>query len=319
MARYCIDAKDSQLHPNLVYHSSLFENSPIANAATLTMTILLPLQEALRDSITSGTFVDTKFWLFSKRASKPGRIGEPKQLFVNGHVAKRVPRLASRVAVFNCSGCQTNLLTVLDKRGTKENLRARFPTDRKPYTTRYDYEDDSDLEEDDDDDDGDGDDTLDDEPAGVPQAITEKPRDNDVIVLEKSDAKSNEHSDIISVSDLDSLFSDSSDTRGETETASSVHVGKVVVIEDVAFVTYVRPPSPYACTTKITCTRFQAILRYLYTNEIEFAPWGSTERRKARALEKISESYGIPKPSPKSVYRLADKVASSRIRSANSD
>jgi len=39
-----------------------------------------------------------------------------------------------------------------------------------------------------------------------------------------------------------------------------------------------------------------------------FASWGSTERRKARSLEKISESYGIPKPSPKSVYRLADMV-----------
>jgi len=70
--------------------------------------------------------------------------------------------------------------------------------------------------------------------------------------------------------------------------------------------------------TKITCNRFQALLRYLYTGEIEFAPWGSAERHNARALEKISESYGIPKPSPKSVYRLADKVTSSRIPSANS-
>ena len=50
------------------------------------------------------------------------------------------------------------------------------------------------------------------------------------------------------------------------------------------------------------------MLCYLYTKETEFALWGSTERRKARALERISESYGIPKPSPKSVYRLADKV-----------
>jgi len=69
--------------------------------------------------------------------------------------------------------------------------------------------------------------------------------------------------------------------------------------------------------TKINCNRFQALLRYLYTDEIEFAPWGSAERRKARALEKISESYGIPKPSPKSVYRLADKVMSFRMPSAN--
>ena len=73
-----------------------------------------------------------------------------------------------------------------------------------------------------------------------------------------------------------------------------------------------------ACT-KITHNRFQALLRYLYTDEIEFAPWGSTERRKARALENISESYGIPKPSPKSVYRIADKVTNSHAPSANSD
>ena len=120
---------------------------------------------------------------------------------------------------------------MLDGRET-ENLRARFPTDRKPYTTRYDYEDDSDLEVDDDEDD----DIVDDEPASPPQAVTKKPRDSsDIVVLENSDVKSNESSDIVSVSDLDSLFSGSSNTKGETETTS--HIGKVVVIEDVAFVT----------------------------------------------------------------------------------
>ena len=116
--------------------------------------------------------------------------------------------------------------------GTKENLRARFPTDRKPYTDNYDYENDSDLEEDDDED------IQDDDPASAPQAVTEKPRSSfEVVVLEGSDAKSHGSSDIISVSDLDSLFSGSSDIKGEAETASSTHVGKVVVIEDVAFVT----------------------------------------------------------------------------------
>ena len=123
---------------------------------------------------------------------------------------------------------------MLNERGTKENLRARFPTDRKAYTTRYDYEDDSDLGEDDDGDD----DILDNEPASVPQVVTKKPRDSsDIVVLENSDTKNNESSEIISVSDLDSLFSESSDTKGKTETASSAHAGKVVVIEDVAFVT----------------------------------------------------------------------------------
>jgi len=114
----------------------------------------------------------------------------------------------------------------------KENLRARFPTHRKSYTTRYDYEDDSDLEEDYDDDD-----IPDDEPASVPQVVTEKPRDSDVAGLEKSDMKNGEPSDILSVSDLDSFFSESPDTKGGTKTTTSAHVGKVVVIEDVAFVT----------------------------------------------------------------------------------
>ena len=76
---------------------------------------------------------------------------------------------------------------------------------------------------------------------------------------------------------------------------------------------------PIRALKLLVCNRFQAMLRYLYTDEIEFAPWGSAGRRETRALEKISESYGIPKPSPKSVYRLADKVTSPRVPPANSD
>ena len=114
-------------------------------------------------------------------------------------------------------------------------MRARFPIDRKPYTNHYDYEEDSDLEEDDDDDD---DDIPNDEHAGRVATAPEKPRNNsDVVVIENSDAKSNEPSDIVSISDLDSLFSELLDAKGETGTAPSAHVGKVVVIEDVAFVT----------------------------------------------------------------------------------
>ena len=112
-------------------------------------------------------------------------------------------------------------------------MRARFLIGRKPYTNHYDYEEDSDLEEEDEDD------IPDDEPAGrAAQVATEKQRNNsDVVAIESSDAKSNEPSDIVSISDLDSLFSEPSDVKGETGTASSAHVGKVVVIEDVAFVT----------------------------------------------------------------------------------
>jgi hypothetical protein len=66
------------------------------------------------------------------------------------------------------------------------------------------------------------------------------------------------HSDALLVSDLDSMSSESSDTKGETETASSAHVGKVVVIEDVAFVTYVSVSHLSDVCAKTTCNRFQA-------------------------------------------------------------
>ena len=205
---------------------------------------------------------------------------------------------------------------MLDGRGTKENLRARFPTDRKSYTGHYDYEEDSDLEEDDEDDD---DEIPDDEPTDAPRVATEKPRnDPDVVVTESSDAKSSGPSDVVSISDLDSLFSESSDPKGEIGTAPSAHVGKVVVIEDIAFVTYAAFLVSDAWA-EIMCVRFQALLRHLYTDEIEFAPWGSAERRKVRALEEISGPYGIPKPSPKSIYRLADKVIVCRVISADSN
>ena len=68
--------------------------------------------------------------------------------------------------------------------------------------------------------------------------MTEKSRIDllEPVGIETSVAKSSEASDVISVSDLDSLFSESPDAKDEI---GPVHVGKVVVIEDVAFVTYV--------------------------------------------------------------------------------
>lgn len=245
---------------------------PNGSRAT-SMNIPIPLQEALRDSITTGTFVDTKFWVSSKRNSRTGRVGEPQALFVNGHVVRSVSRLGA----------------LLDKKETKVNLRNKFPVDRKPYTTDYDYDADSDLDEDE---------CWDlSESECTAQPVPENPKgksgesDSSTLVGSPLDAKSRKSSDIISVSDVDSLLSDSAETKAEVKEVGTppIHVGTVVVVEDVAFVT------------------FQALLRYLYTNEIEFAPWGSAERRKARAREETTEPCEPPKPSPKSVYRLADK------------
>jgi hypothetical protein len=130
-------------------------------------------------------------------------------------------------------------LTVLDGCKNKENLRTRFPANRRPYTCNYNYEDDSDLEEDDNDND---DDFSDDEPATSPSVTTKSGNiSSRLITTDNPDAKSSESSDITSVSDIDSLFSEPSDTKDDVEAA---HLGKVVIIEDVAFVTYAgfQPP-----------------------------------------------------------------------------
>ena len=50
---------------------------------------------------------------------------------------------------------------------------------------------------------------------------------------------------------------------------------------------------------------------YLYTDVMEFAPFGSEENRRSRSAEIIiTTNDKVPRPSPKSIYRLADKVCS---------
>ena len=205
------------------------------------MDVPIPLQEALRDSITSGAFIDTKFWVFSKRNSKLGRVGEPKALFVNGRVVRSVPRLAARTLVpSNRSGSLADQFAVLDRKETKEDLRTRFPAGSKPHIDDYDYDADSDLEEDEDWDSSD----IEDSQAVPEKRKSEKSNSGTSIGCQYPDAKYNEPSDVISISDVDSLLSDSTDTKAEggvTPTRTPTHIGTVVVIDDVAFVTYVRP------------------------------------------------------------------------------
>ena len=58
---------------------------------------------------------------------------------------------------------------------------------------------------------------------------------------------------------------------------------------------------------------------YLYTNVIEFAPFGSYENRRSRSAEIVTPSDDkVPRPSPKSIYRLADKVSIWSSQSARS-
>ena len=54
---------------------------------------------------------------------------------------------------------------------------------------------------------------------------------------------------------------------------------------------------------------------YLYTDEIEFAQFVSEEDRRSRSVEIADPSEdAVPLPSPKSVYRLADKARCRLLR-----
>ena len=52
------------------------------------------LLDALSDSITSGTFVDTKFYVFSRREAS-GCVGSPRALYCNSRVLNTVPYFSS--------------------------------------------------------------------------------------------------------------------------------------------------------------------------------------------------------------------------------
>jgi len=132
---------------------------------------------------------------------------------------------------------------VLGQKKTKENLRTRFPADRKPYNSDYDYDADSDLEEDEDCN------FSDDEDLRVTSEKGSEKGGNKGSESSTDDNKANRKeiasSDVMSISDMDSLFSEPPGAKpGEAEvvttpTAAPAHIGTVAVIEDVAFVTYV--------------------------------------------------------------------------------
>jgi hypothetical protein len=91
------------------------------------------------------------------------------------------------------------------------------------------------------------------------------------------------------------------------EYQENVRMGKVIRIRDVAFITCVCPK--FIRLLPQLAKRFQAFLLALYTRSVRFAPFGSEENRKSRSPEIAWTKEGeIPATSPKSFYRLVDKV-----------
>ena len=60
------------------------------------MFITTPLQAALEDSISSGKFIDTKFWVFDHLNRETGQVEQPRAVFANSAVVKSVPHLGAR-------------------------------------------------------------------------------------------------------------------------------------------------------------------------------------------------------------------------------
>ena len=54
------------------------------------------LLDALTESITSGTFIDTKLYVFSRRDAS-GRVDSPRPLYCNSRVLKTLPYFSTRM------------------------------------------------------------------------------------------------------------------------------------------------------------------------------------------------------------------------------
>ncbi|KAF9645620.1 hypothetical protein BDM02DRAFT_3262815 [Thelephora ganbajun] len=227
------------------------------------MAATLPLRQALTESISSGRLEDTKIILYSRRDSS-GTVYRPRALYASSHVLKTVPYFNDR----------RPLSTSLTDRAANDALRVLFGTfaeaesknfseaiDDTESVEDYGYYSDSDLEEDDD--------HIVNLAIQPKETIPLRGHPFDPFCFSLGDDKSTH-------------------THGERK--EHPEEGKVIKIQDVAFVT------------------FQAFLFYLYTSQIEFAPHGSERNRRSRTAEILSVSKdSIPRPSPKSIYRLADK------------
>ena len=71
------------------------------------MVVPQPLLDALDESITSGTFIDTKFYVFSRRGAS-GRVDSPRPLYCNSHVLSTVPYFSARKLQGSPRCCDSN-------------------------------------------------------------------------------------------------------------------------------------------------------------------------------------------------------------------
>ena len=217
----------------------------------------LALREALNASITSGHFVDTKIYLFSYRTIA-GEVCKPRALYANSVVLKSVPYFndCEFLPPKNVSDFHVVTPDQLVFSGNYSEAATRDldedTTDEDAIAEHYDYESDSDLEdaedlkateepppplrghlfdpfcfasEANDDSESSNDDTVDDGPQDTIRCFQPPPRIN------FSHPRSNNSEDPV-----------------PAQYEERMREGKVIKIQDVAFITCVHPCSmPLAC------------------------------------------------------------------------
>ncbi|EPQ50617.1 hypothetical protein GLOTRDRAFT_141419 [Gloeophyllum trabeum ATCC 11539] len=216
--------------------------------------IVSRFQSGLESSIHTGNFIDTRFFVFSRR-----------------------DRSGKRAPYFD---------TLLSADGFSESvegiLGSQFPANEQPSTDNYDYESDSDLE----------DDLEEDGPEKSDAAAVEGegPVDGDMGQVNGKTGLDKEFENL-----LEQDTSRASDSCTKTvDIPGRVHglhgpLGRTIVVKDTALRT------------------FTALLRYFYVGDINFAPLKSQHVEVIQDINKsLNETH--PSCSPKSMYRLADKL-----------
>ncbi|KAJ3486470.1 hypothetical protein NLI96_g4230 [Meripilus lineatus] len=236
------------------------------------------LKAAYKASLSEGTFFDTKFYVFSRRRSS-GSVDTPKAVFANSAIL----RASSQYFI--------SLLVGGFAEDTHSDLSAGFPSGKAISNAEYEYDEDSDL-----------DDEIEIEGDSADANAKDSSTDSGVALLDQV-----EHEE-------SPAASETSQQRREPKrqpTVSNAQLGRVIVIPDVAYTTYISSASiVMQCILIFSYTgRWQALVYYLGTGEISFSSLRSeTHSLNALLPEDLSKGWGAPPCSPKSMYRLAHQL-----------
>ncbi|TFK54320.1 hypothetical protein OE88DRAFT_1732992 [Heliocybe sulcata] len=203
------------------------------------------MRQTLETSIYSASFTDTRFFAFSRRHQRLGRIDTPVPLFANSSILKAATYYDTLFSV----GFSESSLSALDN---------KFPENESPAIdiNDYGYDSDSDL--------SDYDETA--------------PSENEDDV--PSQQESNESP----------VQGDVGEPREQPGAISAGKLGRTVIVKDAALRTYT------------------ALIFYLYTGEITFRSLTSSQREPSANAESSRSC------SPKSMYRLADKLGVEELK-----